>query len=239
MLSKQVESAVKALKSDFVFTFQDLNMPYDASASVIRKLNRMVEAGAITKLSKGRYYKPRQSEFGILMPSQEETVKDLLWKDGRVIGYLTGFSVFNQLGLTTQISNVIEIGTNVRKNRMRRGNYVIRFVLQSNPIKQADVPIFQLLDAICGIKDIPDTSLSVSYQRLKAIMCKMDERSIRRMVILAMNYTPKVRALTGALIDEVKDDSLSKPLYDSLNPVTFYKIGLNTESSTLKKWRIL
>jgi len=239
MLSKQVEFTVKGLKSDYVFTFQDLNLPSDSSASVIRKLNRMVEAGAITRLSKGRYYKPRQSAFGTLKPSQEEIVKDLLWKDGKVTGYLTGFSIFNQLGLTTQISNIIEIGTNVRRNRMRRGNYEIRFILQSNPIKQADVPLFQLLDAIRGIKDIPDTSLADSYQRLKAIIREMEEKAIRRIVILALNYPPMVRALMGAMLDEVRNNTLSQPLYDSLNPVTFYKIGFNAESSTLKKWRIL
>ena len=116
MISKQIEGAVSQLRTDFVFTYRELGFPAEMTPTVIRNLNRMVEKGIITKLSKGRYYKPRKTIFGQLKPSPEEIVKDLLTKDGKAIGYLTGYSVFNQLGLTTQISNIIEIGTNIRRN---------------------------------------------------------------------------------------------------------------------------
>lgn len=239
MLSKQVEAAVEGLNTDFVFTYKDLNLPSNMSANVIRKLNRMVEAGIITKLSKGRYYKPRQTVFGTLKPSQEEIVKDLLKKDGKTVGYLTGYSIFNQLGLTTQISNIIEIGTNVRRNKMRRGNYEIRFMLQLNPIRPSDIPLLQYLDAIRAIKNIPNASPSNSYQRLKTIMSNIDEKSVRRMITLAQNYSPMARALTGAMLESVFGSAISEPLYKTLNPVTYYKVGLDNITPELYKWRIL
>ena len=70
------------------------------SESVIKMLNRLVGEGVIAKISKGRFYKPKKSIFGTLKPKPEEIVKDLLEKDGKVIGYMTGYSLFNRLGLT-------------------------------------------------------------------------------------------------------------------------------------------
>ena len=102
--------------TDYVFTYRDLGLPPESSANVIRKLNRMADMGVIQRLSKGRFYKPKQTMFGSLKPSQQEVVKDLLKKEGKIIGYLTGVSIFGQLGVTTQISNIIEIGVIGKKN---------------------------------------------------------------------------------------------------------------------------
>jgi len=145
MLAKRIEEDILRMTPDIVFTYRDLGYPPIDSGNVIRKLNRMVESGVLMKLSKGRYYKPKNSIFGQLRPRQEEIVKDLLWRDGRPIGYLTGYSVFNQLGLTTQISNIIEIGSKIRRNKKQRGMYEIRFVLQPNEINSRNIPFFKFL----------------------------------------------------------------------------------------------
>jgi hypothetical protein len=130
----------------------------------------MADMGVIQRLSKGRFYKPKQTIFGKLKPSQEEVVKDLLEKDGKIIGYLTGISIFGQLGLTTQISNIIEIGVKGKKNNTRRGMYSIRFVQQANLITRNNIPLLQLLDSIKSIKRIPDSTPDSSYNRIKAIV---------------------------------------------------------------------
>lgn len=63
--------------------------------AVFKALNRMVKAGKISKLSKGKYYKPEKTPFGEWQPDQEQVVKDLLEDDGKLIGYLTGYSIYN------------------------------------------------------------------------------------------------------------------------------------------------
>lgn len=131
--SKIIEQAVNSFRTDYVFTYRDLGLPPESSANVIRKLNRMADMGVIQRLSKGRFYKPKQTMFGNLKPSQQEVVKDLLEKDDKIVGYLTGVSIFGQLGLTTQISNVIEIGVN-GKRIIPAGGY-IQFVLFNRPIR--------------------------------------------------------------------------------------------------------
>lgn len=238
MLAKRIEENISRMTPDVVFTYRDLGYPPIDSGNVIRKLNRMVESGVLMKLSKGRYYKPKTSIFGQLRPRQEEIVKDLLWRDGRPIGYLTGFSVFNQLGLTTQISNIIEIGSNTRRNKKQRGMYEIRFVFQPNDITSRNIPLLQILDAIKFIKIIPDTSVIRSLMRLRVIISEFDDKSRRTLATLALNYQPMVRAITGALLDSTGNSSLTESLYSSLNPITYYQVGVSSEIPELKKWRV-
>jgi hypothetical protein len=63
---------------------------------------------AIAKLAKGKYYKPERTLWELrTQPIPQVVLED----DGKTIGYLTGYSMYNQLGLTTQISNTIQISS--------------------------------------------------------------------------------------------------------------------------------
>ena len=237
--SKAIEQAVNSFRTDYVFTYRDLGLPPESSANVIRKLNRMADMGVIQRLSKGRFYKPKQTMFGNLKPSQQEVVKDLLEKEGKIVGYLTGVSIFGQLGLTTQISNAIEIGVKGKKNNTRRGIYSIRFVQQANQISKNNIPLLQLLDSIKNIKRIPDSTPDSSYNRIREIMKSLDEKSIDSMVKLAMKYNPMTRAIVGAIIEDLFDEERARVLRDTLNPITVYKVGLTKKVLSTNNFRII
>lgn len=237
--SKAIEQAVNSFRTDYVFTYRDLGLPPESSANVIRKLNRMADTGVIQRLSKGRFYKPKQTMFGNLKPSQQEVVKDLLEKEGKIVGYLTGVSIFGQLGLTTQISNVIEIGVKGKKNNTRRGMYSIRFVQQANQISKNNIPLLQLLDSIKSIKRIPDSTPDSSYNRIREIMKSLDDKSIDSMVKLAMKYNPMTRAIVGAIIEDLFDEERARVLRDTLNPITIYKVGLTKRVLSTNNFRII
>ena len=108
IITREVQKRLEDFQPDYVFTYRDLNLPAETSESIIKMLNRLAGEGYLAKISKGRFYKPKKSVFGTLKPRQEELVKDLLEKNGKRIGYLTGYSVFNRLGLTTQVPNIID-----------------------------------------------------------------------------------------------------------------------------------
>ena len=237
--SKTIEQTVNAFRSDYVFTYRDLGLPPESSANVIRKLNRMADSGVIQRLSKGRFYKPKQTMFGSLKPSQQEVVKDLLEKNGKIIGYLTGVSIFGQLGLTTQISNIIEIGVKGKKNNTRRGMYSIRFVQQANIITKSNIPLLQLLDSIKSIKQIPDSTPDSSYNRIREIIKFLDEKSLDLMIKLAMKYNPMTRAIVGAIIEELYGEERARILRDTLNPITVYKVGLTKKVLSTNNFRIV
>lgn len=224
----------------YVFTYADFTIEVKQKEAVIKALNRMVASGKIAKLSKGKYYKPENTPFGNLQPNQAQVVKDLLEENGKIIGYLTGYSVYNQLALTTQVSNTIQIGRNQVRPNFIREPYTIAFVKQKNTITKENIPFLQILDTIRYIKKIPDANIESSCKRLLAIIKKNTDKEINLLVRLALKYPPATRALLGALLDALKKGKVTDPLFKSLNPITKYKLtGAAKALSTSEKWNIV
>jgi len=239
-VSDNIYFKVDRLPRGYIFTYVDVIPEVKKKEAVIKTLNRMVKSGKIVKISKGKYYKPEKAPFGDLQPDQYQVVKDLLEDDGKITGYLTGYSIYNKLGLTTQVSNTIQIGSNKIRPRFKRGRYTISFVTQKNVITKDNVPLLQYLDAIRFIKKIPDTTIEISCRRLLAILERFTEKDKHVVVKLAMKYPPATRALLGALLDELKCQSFSNPLLKSLNPITKYHLaGASKVLSITEKWNIV
>lgn len=235
-----VNNRVDRLPRGHVFTYIDVLDEVNTREAVIKALNRMVASGKLMKVSRGKYYKPENTPFGQLQPSEAQIVKDLIEDNGKLIGYLTGYSVFNQLGLTTQVSNTIQIGRNQMQTGLKRGVYTISFIKQKNTITRENTPLLKILDAIRYVKRIPDSSVAASCNRFLTILDDLTSKEQRTLVRLAMKYPPSTRALLGAILEQNSMQELAKPLYRSLNPITTYKLpGAAKVLSNAKKWNIL
>lgn len=238
-ITEIITNSIDRLPKGYVFTYADFISKVKNREAIIKALNRMAASGKIAKLSKGKFYKPENSAFGKLQPNLYQLVKDLLEEDGKITGYLTGYSVYNQLGLTTQISNIIQIGKNTVRPGFKRGEYKISFVLQKNIITKDNIPLLQILDSIRYIKKIPDTTISSACKRLKEIIKDLSKENKITLVRLALKYPPAARALLGAILEEIGNRSLTQPLSNSLNPITTYKIsGADKVLSSVDKWNI-
>lgn len=238
-ITEYITNSIDRLPKGYVFTYADFMSKVKNREAIIKALNRMAASGKIAKLSKGKFYKPEKSDFGKLQPNRYQLVKDLLEEDGKITGYLTGYSIYNQLGLTTQISNIIQIGKNTVRPGFKRGVYKISFVLQKNIITKDNIPLLQILDSIRYIKNIPDTTISSACKRLIEIIRKLSKEDKVTLVRLALKYPPAARALLGAILEEIGNRSLTQPLSDSLNPITTYKIsGADKVLSSVVKWNI-
>jgi len=223
----------------FVFTYADFTSEVSQKQALIKALNRMVISGKIAKLSKGKHYKPETTPFGDLLPNQKQVVKDLLEEKGKINGYLTGYSIYNQLGLTTQVSNTIQIGKNEIRPSFKRDRYTIDFIKQKNNITKDNIPLLQILDAIRNIKKIPDTTITNSCIRFIAILRQLKEKDLLLIMRLANKYPPATRALLGAMLDEIKLTK-TETLFNTLNPITKYKLaGAFSVLSTAEKWNIV
>lgn len=223
-----------------VFTYVDFSSEVDQKEAIIKALNRMVKSGRLAKLSKGKYYKPEATPFGEVLPDQKQIVKDLLEEDGKITGYLTGYSIYNLLGLTTQVGNTIQIGKNQIRPSFKRERYVISFIRQKNTITKENIPLLQILDAIRYIKKIPDADLESSGRRFFAIIKDLPEKDKNSLVRLAIKYPPATRAIVGAILDDLGDNNLTDTLFKSLNPITEYKLsGVAKILSSARKWNIV
>lgn len=238
-ISDYINFRLGRIPKGYIFTYNDFIVEVSKKDAIIKALNRLAKTNKIVRLSKGKYYKPEDSVFGSLKPSLEQIVKDLLEKGDKIIGYLTGYSVYNKLGLTTQVGNTIQIGRNEIRSAFKREYYTISFVKQKNTITKENVPLLQILDAIRYIKQIPDTTIENSCKRFLAIVASLSESERNMLVKLSLKYTPATRALTGAILDELGMFDLSESIFKTLNPITKYKIPeVDKVLSASAKWNI-
>ena len=224
MTSKSIKNKIASFEMGKVFRLEDLGLSRTEQNAAVVALGRLVQEGEIKRLSPGTYYKPKQTRFGVVGPSMEERFRDLLYDNDTPIGYLTGFYAFNLLGLTTQQSATLEVGTNFPKRNGKRGIYAIRFVLQKNPISRDNIEMLRLLDCLKWIKKIPDTTTDKSYILLKKKVNEYPKVEQKQLVELALKYSPLTRALLGSMLT---DELLATTLYQTLSPLTRFRIGLS------------
>jgi len=235
-----VINRINRFKTGYVFTYHDFDIPVNKTEALKKTLSRLVASGKIIRLSKGQFYKPEITEFGSLRPPEYQVVKDLLEANNKIIGYLTGVSAFNKLGLTTQLSNTIQIGTNIDRKPKKRGKYNIRFIRQKNTIYKDNIYLLQILDSIRFIKRIPDSGVTQSCLRIIALIEGLPEIDRRSLTKYALKYNPGTRALTGAILDQVSESDITQQLFESLNPVSVFKLNITSEILIHKpKWRII
>ena len=140
-----------------VLTTRDFGVEMRYQPALAKALNRLVLQGELQKIAKGKYYIPKKTIFGNLKPADSELVKDFLEQNGKIVGYITGTAAFASMGLTTQISSSILVGTNKYRRPITRNGVKISFLLQENAITSSNIPLLRLLDALRLIKNIPAT----------------------------------------------------------------------------------
>ncbi len=238
-ITENIKQIINCFPRGHVFTYNDFTGKVKGKESLVKALNRLAVSGKIVKLAKGKYYKPEQSPFGNLPPAQYQVVKDLLEDGGKVLGYLTGVSIYNHLGLTTQIGSTIQIGRKEVRTSFKRGKYTIAFVKQKNTINKDNIPTLQVLDALRFIKKIPDSSTRRSCEILRKLIGELPEDELARLVRLAMKYQPSTRALLGAILSDRGQEENAAKLKNSLNPLTSYAIpGISEVLPQADRWNI-
>lgn len=107
---------IEDLKEDIQKVFEKISNTVFLHINVI--LNRLVKAGIIKTFYKGIYYKPEINIFGEVLLDADKVIKHKYLKDkkGNTKGYICGAKLFNALGLTTQVPNMLDIVTNECKN---------------------------------------------------------------------------------------------------------------------------
>ena len=234
-----IKDTIDRLPIGFVFTSSDFTIEVNRLKAVNKAINTLVAQGKIRRLSKGRFYKPLISKFGELQPDTYQIVKDLIEKNGKPIGYLTGYSVFNDLGLTTQVPASLRIATRKEKKSITRGIYRISFVKQENTITKENIPLFQLLDCLRFFKEIPDTMPDNACKRLLILFKTLTPVQITTVKKLVLKYNPATIAFLGAILETINADENTTALLIALNSMSTYKMGISTEIlPTQRKWYI-
>ncbi len=238
-VSKKIVQQIKIIPDDTTFGYEQLPIAKEEYLAAAKAMERLQKKGIIKKISKGVFYKPKMSVFGELKPNEQEILKPYLFQDGKRMAYITGTYLYNQLGLTTQLTNRIKIAS--RSKRI----YVNTGALKATPVKSyADVTDenFQLLgflDAIKDLKIIPDADINSAITVFSNRIKQLTNQEVEEMINYALLYPPRVRALLGAILEQINRTRGIEKLREKLNPLSHFNFGIKPEYlKSVSNWNI-
>ena len=237
VIGEQIKQKIASFPAGTVFTISDFGFDPSNNPALAKALSRMAASGKLSKVSKGKYYKPKETLLGKIKPANTEIVKDFLERDRKVIGYITGPQAFAAMGLTSQISSSILIGSRKYRRPLQRGEYKISFLKQDNPITKDNIELLRILDAIKMIREIPAVSPDAACKIITSQIRSLPLQRAQELERLSLAYTCYVRALLGAMLEYVGRSTTL--LRKSLNGITSYKLPIsNSVLPNKSNWNI-
>ncbi len=127
----------------------------DVKKAVNVNMARLEKADKIFRIEKGVYCKKIKTAFGYYTPNKETLFcRQLLYDRDDVIGYETGLSVLNRLGLVSQMPKKKCIATNMYTKRVPSGIQV-EIRKPSVNVNRANYRYLQILDIIRDLDKAP------------------------------------------------------------------------------------
>lgn len=239
-LAIKIRNRVNELEEGVSFRYADLGIEKNEYQTAAKVLERMQAKGLIKKTTKGVFYKPKQSVFGEIAPYYGDQLKLYLFENGKRIGYETGVSLYNKMGLTTQMAYQIKIASRSKRIFINRGALKATAVKSYAEVTDDNYELLGLLDAVKDVKAIPDCSITNAVAIISSKIQSLSESQLNELIKYALLYPSRVRALLGAILEKSKNCSKTVALKESLNPLTKIKLGISdTELPTIKNWNII
>lgn len=137
---------------DYIIQFYNENDKEKVFNNVKSILNRMNKEGIIETAYKGIYYIPVENIFGKMLLGNRQIIqyKYIMDKKGNIKGYITGAKLFNNMHLTTQVPNIIDIATNECKNFNKYENKNLNVIIRKPKVEvnNNNYKYLQLFDLI-------------------------------------------------------------------------------------------
>lgn len=200
-------------------------------AAVATALSRMARQGELQRVGKGVYYRSRPTSLGMSVPGASGVVAETLTAPL----HPAGLSAANVLGLTTQNPRRPEYATPAPGPPTALKGAVVHTGRPSQRagLSAEDGAILEILRERARSSDL---SPAETVQRLQQRLAEEDR--FRRLVGVAMAEPPRVRAMLGALGQEL---GMPQPLLDrlrkSLNPLSRYDFGHLSSLRNAREWQ--
>jgi hypothetical protein len=238
-VAEKIERTINRIQEGTTFKYQQLGIDpieYSAAAKAIERLNRK---GVIKRVSTGVFYKPKQSVFGELRPQEEELLKPYLFQFGKRIAYVTGSSLYNRMGLTTQVPQNIQVASKEKRVTTTLGKTQVKPVKSYVDVTNDNYCLLEILDALKDFKTIPDLDKRSAIALLNNKIHALSESDRLMIASYALKYPPRVAALLAAILELSGHKNCLESLRANLNPLTSYKLGIGKEIlETAPKWNI-
>lgn len=238
-VAKKIERKLNRIQEGTTFKYQQLGITQLEYSAATKAMERLIKKRTIKRISTGVFYKPKQSAFGELRPREEELLKPYLFQNGKRIAYITGGSLYNRMGLTTQVPKTIKVASKVKRVTTKIGKTQVKPVKSYVDVTNGNYYLLEILDALKDFKTIPDLNKESVISVLKNKISKLSENDQSKMIRYALKYPPRATALLGAILELSKEQNGLESLKIKLNPLTTYKLGIKKETlPTAPEWNI-
>lgn len=238
-VSKKIQKQIGKLAEGATFKYEQLAIESQEYTAAVKVIERLIEKGVIKRISTGIFYKPKKTVFGELKPNEEEILKPYLFEKGKRIAYITGISLYNQMGLTTQIPKTIKIASREKRITVLRSNIKAMPAKSYVDVTDKNFYLLGLLDALKDFKQIPNLDKNSAIKVLSKKMEELNPTEIKLLIKCSLFYPPRVRAFLGALLENVNISTDLTIIKKSLNPLSAYNYGIrDTLLPTIQNWNI-
>lgn len=209
--------------------FADLPSP-----AVAKALSRLARAGLLQRVSKGLYYRPRESAFGPTQPNPA-ALQGLANEHARM--FPAGLAAANSLGFTTQNPSPPELATTPRSlPRKLLGPEVIVHTRRPEAWNGLSDTEGELLEFLRSSGRYSELSARKTANRLLQLLAA-DSR-FERLLKAAATEPPRVRAMLGAAGQALgKSQRSLQRLRASLNPLMRFDFGKLAALPHAREWQ--
>jgi hypothetical protein len=209
--------------------FRDLSF-----TAVAQALSRLKREGTLERLSKGVYFRTRDTAFGKSRPNPA-TIQKLASKRKTV--FPAGIAAANLLGFTTQTGRRREISTSsLSLPRKLVGSDTVIHTRRPQAWASLSQEDAALLDFLRRGGRTSELSPQQTLHRTLALLS--EKGRFERLLKVAGSEPPRVRALLGAMGEHLgKDKTHIQRLQNSLNPFSRFDFGLLSGLRATCKWQ--
>ena len=211
------------------------DFPGVSVSAVAQALSRLTRGGQLERLSKGVYYRPRQTALGRSRPSPA-AVRGLAAARGMSV-FPAGISAANLLGFTTQSPARVEVATiGFRLPRKLLGSDTVVHTRRPEAWKELAETDAALLDFLRRAGRTSELSPEETVERTLAL-CR-EEGRFSRLLHVAAGEPPRVRAMLGAIGFQIGEEpAVLESLRESLNPISRFDFGLLYGLAHATEWQ--
>lgn len=144
----------------------DIELPGLSEENLRYHLKKLTDDGIISRFEAGVYYFPKMDILGERMNLSAETVAihKYIQRRGKRVGYYSGYTLANRMGLSTQVPFTIEITSNyapalVRELTIKNRKYIIRRPVAE--VTEENVAVLQFLDCLKDIEKCAEEEMDV------------------------------------------------------------------------------
>lgn len=238
-ITQNIQKKISKLAEGTTFKYEQLAIEPQEYVAAAKVIERLIAKGVIKRISTGLFYKPKKTVFGELKPNEDELLKPYLFEKGKRIAYITGTSLYNKMGLTTQIPKSIKIASRDKRITVSRGNVKATPVKSYVDVNDKNFYLLELLDVLKGFKQIPDLDKSSAIKIISKKLKELNPAETKLLIKCSLAYPPRVRGFLGTLLENIKTTTDLTTLKKSLNPLSEYEYGIDKKQlPTAENWNV-